>query len=202
MEQGSKEWLEWRKTRVTGTDAGVLSGHSKFQTLDGLFKEKIGKKKPKAKTAAMQRGIDEEPKARALLEIMFGFINIKPLICERESPFPAAASLDGVFDSGSGKMDTLIEIKCPSSPRLLHLIQARKIPGDYYAQIQYQFFVSGIKRGIYAVYDGREINYMEVMPDYKFLLILIKRCKAFAKCIENKTIDEIDISPIPFAHGT
>ena len=39
--QGSQEWLDLRKTKITATDACVIMGESSWKTIIQLYEEKI-----------------------------------------------------------------------------------------------------------------------------------------------------------------
>ena len=46
MEHGSKEWHEFRKTGIGGSDAGAILGKSRFKSNVEVWEEKTGKRQP------------------------------------------------------------------------------------------------------------------------------------------------------------
>ena len=130
FEQGSKKWLAWRKTKITGTDSAKIMGKNKYTTAFDLYEEKVGDKKIFI-TKAMQHGMDLEPVARAMLESMHG-ISYSPKCFESVEYPHLATSLDAVSDDKSRGA----EIKCVGyatmmralndDPDEMYLIQCQK----------------------------------------------------------------------------
>ena len=58
--QGSPEWLELRKNKITGTDSSVLLGSNPFKTRLELWQQKMGLKEQDACNAAMLRELGTE----------------------------------------------------------------------------------------------------------------------------------------------
>ncbi len=66
LEQGSDQWLAWRKSKLTATDIPVVLGSNPFKTPLELWEEKLGFKEATKLNAAMKRGQDLEEEARTL----------------------------------------------------------------------------------------------------------------------------------------
>lgn len=99
FEQGSDEWLNWRKGLLTATDAAMLLGVSPYVTPYKGWQRKIGDAPEQAMNAAMQRGHDDEPIARALFIKEYG-INMVPCCVESDIYNFIGSSLDGISDCG------------------------------------------------------------------------------------------------------
>src|SRR5208337_1949303 len=131
-EQGSQEWLDLRKTKITATDAPAIMGVSPWKTKIKCYKEKIGEIENVVKSERMQRGLDLEPIARELFTIRTG-IEMFPRVVVRDW---AMASLDGLSIMGH----KILEIKCPG-PKDHELALCGKIPEYYFPQLQHQMMV-------------------------------------------------------------
>ena len=42
LEQGSPEWLSWRRTVITATDASVIMGNNPWETPYSCWQRKLG----------------------------------------------------------------------------------------------------------------------------------------------------------------
>ena len=102
--QGSPEWLAFRKTKVTATDASAILGLNPWKTRLQLYHEKLSNDPPKPCNEAMQRGNDLEPIARDLFKIKTGH-KMEPRVVVKDW---AMASLDGI-----NAWNEILEIKCP-----------------------------------------------------------------------------------------
>lgn len=94
--QGTPEWHQLRKTKITATDACVIMGVSPWKTRLQLYHEKLSNDPPKPPNYAMQRGLDLEPIARDLYIAKTG-IYVEPKVIINEW---AMCSLDGISSCG------------------------------------------------------------------------------------------------------
>jgi putative phage-type endonuclease len=169
IEQGSEEWLELRRTKITSTDAGTILGVNPWKSLKKLREEKFGVRDD-YKNAAMQRGHDLEPVARKLYEDLYT-VKLKPKVFVRDF---AMASVDGICD----KNEHLIEIKCPTEKNIGKSL-SREIPDYYFAQMQHQLYVLGLDIMYYCVYDGFFGHRKEVQRDEKYIENMVKKEREF-----------------------
>ena len=124
IEQGTPEWLAWRKPFRTGSNAPKALGDSPYQSRHAYMTELLnGTSKPIHKKTAeiFQKGHDAEAAARPIVEQIFSQtegrpITLAPACCEmeesdwpKEIPRPMreslsgkmAASLDGLSEDGT-----------------------------------------------------------------------------------------------------
>ncbi len=144
LEQGSKEWLDWRKSLLTATDAAPVLGISPYTTAYQLWKRKLGLMLELVSTPAMQRGVRDEPIAREMFIKKTG-INMKPCCVESDAYNFIGASLDGMSDCGK----YILEIK---SQRFVDAV-----PAFHYAQIQHQFMATDYRAKLcyyVSIWDG------------------------------------------------
>lgn len=138
-EQGTPEWHALRCGRITASRfADVLSKGAGRRTymlktaaerLTGIVEEGYS-------NAAMEWGVEHEPQARAMYELVTD--------CEvEEVGFIIHSGYIGVSPDGLVGDVGLIEIKCPNTSTHLDTIDRGKVPAKYIKQIQGQLWVSG-----------------------------------------------------------
>lgn len=178
IKQGSEEWLDLRKTKITATDASVIMGVNPWKTKYQLYNEKISQMNNTFVNERMQRGVDLEPIARDLFNIQTG-LNMQPAVVIKDW---AMASLDGLSECGK----YLVEIKCPSEKD--HSIAAsNKVPDHYYPQIQHQMYVSDVQLAYYYSFDGADGIIVEVERDEEYIAKMIDEEKKFYDLLINRT---------------
>jgi len=128
----------FRKTHIGGSDIPTILGISPWSTILDLWAEKIGQKPPMEANPYMKRGIALEPEARAAYMKFTGNLISPVEDMESRTHSYCSASLDGWTPAG----DLVVEIKCPTGTKTLLLAKEGKIQANYYAQIQWQLFVS------------------------------------------------------------
>lgn len=155
LEQGTDEWLEWRRGLLTATDAAVLLGESPYDTPFTGWQRKCGYIPEKTKTAPMQRGIDDEPIARVLFIEEYG-INMTPCCIESETNTFIGASLDGISDCGRYGLEVKSQRPVDEVPRL-HWLQMQHQMSSSDKVMEKIFYVSH--------WEGRNITFEVVRDD-------------------------------------
>jgi putative phage-type endonuclease len=173
VEQGSKEWLEWRKSVITATDCPAIMGSSPWKTQYKCWQLKKGLIEEDKPNKAMEEGIRREPESRALFIKETG-INMTPVVVESNEFNFLGASLDGISDCGK----IILEIKC-GGEKLTSMASHGIIPDYYLDQMQHQLLVTGAEKCIYDVYGKR----IDVYPDPEFRDRFLPRARAFLKCM-------------------
>jgi putative phage-type endonuclease len=176
-EQGSKEWLEYRKSKIMATDVPVILGSNPWKTKFELWEEKLGFRPAPQLNDAMRRGQLLEPEARKLACELIG-IQFEPCVCESlEYPW-LAVSLDGLSKCGK----YILEIKCPKESTHLEAIQ-NCYPSYYYDQIQSQLLVTGADTCYYFSYrpEWKEKPYaiINIYSDLEKRLEILRKGKEF-----------------------
>lgn len=172
LEQGSKEWLIWRESRLTATDIPVILGSNPFKNKLQLWEEKLGFREPTKLNAAMERGQKLEPEARLLASKELS-LDFEPVVVESEE-FPwLAASLDGI----SIGWDVILEIKCPGESTHLSAIN-QIVPPYYQDQMQTQMLVTNTLKCFYVSYRPENIEFplviIEIQADLEKQKIIKK----------------------------
>lgn len=133
LEQGSPEWLSYRQGKVMATCTPVILGSNPFKTKLELWEEKLNLRPGPELNDAMKRGTELEPIARMVVEEMLG-MEFTPCVYESDEHKWMASSLDGLSDCGK----YIIELKCPTNPKLHFNNKEGIIPEYYLDQMQHQ----------------------------------------------------------------
>jgi putative phage-type endonuclease len=177
LEQGSQEWLAWRKTVITATDCPAIMGSSPWSTAYKCWQRKLGLVEEQKSNEAMERGKRLEPEARAQFIERYG-INMQPTVVESSEFDFLGASLDGISESGN----CILEVKCGGAQ--LHTMASQgSIPQYYVDQIQQQLLVTRAAKAYYYSYNGKDGIPIEVLPDPSFEETFLPKARAFLKCI-------------------
>lgn len=158
-DQGTSEWLEWRRQGIGGSDVAALLGVSPWMTPRELWMEKTGRLTRDASSFATQRGQWLESKARAQYELLADADMPPALVIHPEYPF-MRVSLDG----WNPELRRVLEIKCPGKEDHAKAL-AGQIPEKYRYQVQYQMFVTGAESAHYFSFDGESGTIIEVLPN-------------------------------------
>ena len=178
LEQGSPEWLSYRRTKITATDTAKIMNLSPFCTPLQLWEEKLGLRESTPINDKMREGSLMEEQARDFLNSL-SETNFKPIVLESiDFPF-MMASLDGMNSVGD-----IVEIKC--GKKSYEDLKEGKIPDYYYAQIQKQIYVSNSICCKYFCYRSEnEHMYNIINRDDAFIEKMIEAEKQFYQCLLN-----------------
>lgn len=158
VQQGSWEWRRARLGVPTASRAadvvarlktGALSQARKDYALQLAMERVTLMEWPTYVNAAMQRGTDLEPLARAEYEARAGEM-VEPLGFALHADFDVGASPDGLVGD-----DGLIEVKCPFEMQRVARVWATGDVSDYEAQVQWQLWVLQRAWCDVVVYDPR-----------------------------------------------
>lgn len=169
MEQGSKDWLEWRQQGIGSSDAPVIMGVSPYKKLQRLWEEKLGLTKQRESTFIMRRGNRMEPVARAAYELETGMRMPPAVGFHSEFPF-LRVSLDGFNEDAN----ILLEIKYAGKKDHALAIDG-KVPDKYWPQIQHQLLVTGALEAHYFSYNESKGSLVKVPPDFDYIKDLLAR---------------------------
>lgn len=181
LDQNGPDWHRWRAQGLGGSDAPTIMNDNNFQCPDELLAVKHGRKVIR-ETDAMRRGKEREPIARVKYQQMTG-IRCRP-VCVVHDEFPwLRASLDGLSEDGQ----TVLEIKCPTSPGTHYQALANKVPRYYWAQVQHQLAVTGCPVLHFFTYFPNDSLFpvekqcalVKVLPDQAYIQRLIAHEKRF-----------------------
>jgi putative phage-type endonuclease len=191
-EQRSPEWFALRAGRLTGSAADAITAKPlksggepavrrdlrvqlAIETLTG---------KPVQNdvyvSAAMQRGIDLEGKARDAYEAATGNI-------VRQTGFVTHPVLQGIgcsLDGDIRNFEGILEIKCPKSSTMVGYWTEGGLPTEYVPQVMHNMLVTGAAWCDFAAYDDR-------MPEgLEFFMVRVTR--------EQLQLDEYEVKVLAF----
>lgn len=156
LEQGSDEWFEFRKGKVSGTMLGDL--YSKRGNRKLGFYEMIAERlalEPDDENR-MERGHRLENEAAQLFAEKTG----KKLdiigVCVHDKYPNVINSPDRLIKSKDGKYTEAVEIKCLAPARHLQAVIENKVPDEYEAQkLQYFIVNPDLEKLYFVFYDPR-----------------------------------------------
>lgn len=185
--QNSKEWHEFRKTRLGASCANIIMGVSEFQTPREYWKARrkyienpdvLVEDEPNFIQA---KGHRAEPKLRSILELQLGFDF--PAVVVINDAFPAfMASLDGWCE----ELQATAEFKLVGKDNFEFVRDQKKCLPQYYPQVQQQLMLTNAKKCYFMV--GMED------PENKGKLL-------YTFCVVERDQDYIEKQLIPTVHA-
>lgn len=187
--QGTPDWLEFRRDKVTATDISIINGTNKFNGNSPfkLWQQKLGLIEPDQTNEKMLEGRILEEEAR--LDFNDETFNFQPVVIVGDNPF-FMASLDG-YDKDQ---NFLLEIKC--GEKAFNDAIDGMIAPYIYDQVQWQMYVTGYKK--ICIYFYR--NYARGIKSFveyneQYVDGLVKKAEEFLKCLKDKkapSMSELD----------
>lgn len=178
MKQNTREWEEFRKTKVGASDAPVIMGVSPWKTPYRLWQEKIGEVISEEPNKYMRRGLELEGSVRFDVLLSLGIEVFPKVLISKEHPW-MMASLDGIDESGK----IVIEIKCPGKEDHAKALSG-KVPEKYFPQLQHQMFVAEVDSMLYISFDGENSKVLTICRDDRYIENMIKKERDFLDCVE------------------
>ncbi|CUU67797.1 putative phage-type endonuclease [Campylobacter hyointestinalis subsp. hyointestinalis] len=175
LKQGSREWLEFRKTKFNASETPDVLGIG-FNKPYKLALIKSGDELV-YKNYAMKLGNENEPKIREYLNEKYN-LNLKPVVMLSDEDDRFLASLDGVdFDK-----KVFCEIKFSKSE--FECVKEWGQPSEkYYYQIQHQFYATNLEKCIFAVGSIND-NF-----DYEIIEVEVQRDDEAIQKLKNAWLD-------------
>ncbi len=184
MQQGTPEWLEFRKSKIGASDAPVIMGVSPWSTPFQLWEQKLGLSEVKI-NEAMKRGTEMESQAREEFEKITG-IKMTPKVITHSEYDWMIASLDGISECSK----YIVEIKCPGF-KDHEIARNGLIPEKYYPQIQHQLACSNLNMAYYFSFYQNDSCIVEIVRDQKYIDGMIKKELDFFELLKSKIPPEL-----------
>lgn len=194
LEQGTKEWLAWRKKGLGASDAPIITGLSKYKTPYRLWQELLGLVEPEQAGFIAEVGHKFEPRARAQFSLETD-LEVEPA-CAEHDDFPfLRASFDGLNEDAR----VFVEIKLVGRQKLDWIKDNKKPLPEHADQVFQQFLVSKYERGYYCAYTV-DANYTDMtdcfitrcQPDHIYMGKLFQRLQHFWDLVETQTPPDLD----------
>lgn len=194
--QRSPEWFAARCGKVTGScvsdvlakvKTGEATGRVNYRAqlvVERLTGSPAG---GDYTNAAMQRGVDFEPLARAAYEVQTGSLVIETGFWHDDN---MGASPDGLIDD-----DGISEIKCPNFANHITYLKNKKIPSKYMPQVQFQMFVTNRQWCDFVSYAPEmpanlQLFICRVARDDAYIADMVEEIEKFLEEV-NKEVDEL-----------
>ena len=172
-EQGTQEWLDLRKGRITGTRLKQVMGKDSSKLIYEMIAEKY-KKEESYQSDAMSIGVLHEPWAIDQYEIETGQK-------VTEVGFITKGENVGLSPDGMVGKKKAIEVKSPSLAKHIEYIVDDKLPAEYKWQVVHYFVV---------VDDLKELDFISYNPDFPLKELHIVNVTREALSEEIKTAQE------------
>jgi putative phage-type endonuclease len=189
IDQNSPEWFQLRLGKFTAStfkDLFAKTGTVTFEkAINKVVFERITGQSPESfSNEWMVRGSELEPLARKAYEDM-------QMVVVKNGGFFTFDEWIGASPDGLVGDDGLIEIKCPAFHTHIDYLIKKKVPADYYCQMQGQLFVTGRRWCDFVSYHpGLPMFISRVERDEEFISELCGKI-AEAKVLAENRINAI-----------
>lgn len=191
LEQGTPEWLEARRCKISGTKLDEVMGtaYERTKLLSRLIAEEgTEQTKMVVATPEMERGSAEEVFAVKRFEQRTGKVVKRDGLCVSDEFDWLVLSPDGLIANERGEYTEAVEVKSPNSEtavfyRLCNLVGGKElgltaakqpfvgVPAEYKWQVVQYFLVNEKLQKLYfLVYDARFID-----DDMKLMVVEVER---------------------------
>lgn len=190
LEQGTQQWLDWRLSGITATEASCIIGASKWGTALTVWENKLHPKEHGEQTPAQEWGSRIEP----LLRAKFAENHPEYIVSQGECYADGwkKCSLDGELERAEPDLFGKEILECKTGHTSADWAND-SVPAGYYAQAQWQMLVTGRTKVWFAVLIGGT-DYFERQVDFDadYCKTLESKCQAVWNCVLNNTRPELD----------
>lgn len=187
-----KEWLDFRKVGIGGSDVAVICGISKYKSPLQLWMEKTGQVDPEEAGEAAYWGTVLEPIVRNEFKNRTGLKVdiINSMLSHPEHKF-MLANVDGIVLGEDGKK-CIFEAKTASAYKAEQW-EDDKIPEEYMLQIQHYMAVTGLNSTyIASLIGGNKFIYKLIERDDELIDMIIQIEYNFWECVVNNVPPAVD----------
>ncbi|EAL6213189.1 hypothetical protein DT239_08355 [Campylobacter coli] len=177
LEQGSPEWLNFRKGKITasivasciGEKGAFLSKEKAKELIQGVYEPYVSE--------AMKKGREYEELIRSKMEFIIGK-DITPIVIQSLENELFMASLDGIDNE-----KTIYEFKySTNNEEYEQVLKFKKPSPKYYAQVQFQLFVGGFEKCVFVVLnENDDLTYCVVKSDKEYQDFMLRKIDEFIK---------------------
>lgn len=159
--QGTQEWLAFRMTKFTASDAAAVLGFSQYKTRSQLLDEKatgVVPDVPAQSQRLFDKGHAAEALARPIVEKAIG-VELYPMTAYSQKNERIAASFDGI----TMLEDFVFEHKLFSQKLIDKIKELDDLPDTHWPQVEQQLYVCGAEKCLFVVSDGTKENWFEFL---------------------------------------
>lgn len=187
LDQDSKEWHEWRSNGIGASDVSVIMGNNPYKTPLMLWEQINGFRESEPINIFMKKGKNHEPIIRDRIS-HYKKLNYIPLCVEHDDYECLRASLDGY----NPEKHEIIEIKKPSSQKIISQLREKNVPQYWLDQMQWQMFIVNCDVNTLIWTDDNDILYeIRVERDEKYIK------KMFSKVSNFWSLVKMGVPPTP-----
>ena len=175
IDQGTPEWFALRRGKPSASlfKTVMSKGDGRTRLLYELKGEHGGADRATISSDAMRWGVETEPQARAVYELMSGNEVEQVAMVFRDDGM-VLASPDGLVGASGG-----LEIKCPNTVTHLRYRDRPNMPSEYVAQVQGCLWVCEREWWDFVTFDPR----LTKRPDWQYHCIRVYRDEAYIKTL-------------------
>ena len=169
---------------VAKTKTGYSASRENYMA-DLIVERLTGQKASTFTNAAMERGIEQEPHARAAYSARTGELVEEVGFIDHPAIPMSGASPDGLVADG------LVEFKCPNTSTHLETLLADAVPAKYVTQMQWQMACTGRQWCDFVCFDprmpeGLQLYIKRVDRDDAYIADLASEIRKFLAEVEAK----------------
>jgi putative phage-type endonuclease len=187
-----KEWLEWRRKGIGGSDASVVCGINRWKSPVELWMEKTGQlpESEAGETAYWGNVLEDVVRAEFTKRTGIAVTPANQILQSEENPF-MLANLDGTCRHSEYGFECVFEAKTSSAYRNGEWEDA--IPDEYQLQIQHYMAVTGYKGAYVAVLiGGNSFKWFFIERDNDLIGKLIHLERDFWQGVQNGVPPPLD----------
>lgn len=192
IEQGTDKWLSLKAGVVSSsefhrviTPKGKESQDSNF-LIEKAIERKTGRLYSTFASYDMKRGIELQPEATALCELILDVEIHEIGFCFLDENRKIGASTDGLIEE-----DGAFEVKCPRGVTHWHYLDAGVLPSEYIPQVQGEMWVTDRKWCIFmSYYPGLDPLIIKVKRDDDYIQKLQRCVRRFVYQLDKLTEGE------------
>ena len=192
LQQGTPEWYEARRGRITASMVGAILGDSPWTSPNGALRDMVadmngGNQKD---GPAMRYGREHEDEAAAVYAFLYGEgqeISETGFWADEWEGVPVGASPDRLVGE-----EGLVEIKCPYSLREDESPEFKSIHDQphYWHQVQMQLAITGRKWCDFFQWTRQSHRCERVYPDPDWQIEIMKELESFYNAFQAKMAEQ------------
>lgn len=190
VDQGSEEWFAEKLGIPSASHASEIvknSGEPSTQRKGYMYTlaaERVtGQREAVYQNKYMQMGVEREGESRAMYELIHGVEVEQVGVVYKDKKRDFLCSPDGIINGEYG-----LELKNVLPKTQVKYLLNGKIPPEYYSQIQFSLYVTGLQRWDFMSYSpDLPPLIISVEPDDKFVKKLATELEAFCSELDDAT---------------
>lgn len=177
--QGSNEWLELRRCKVTASEMPIILGISPYVTEYQLWEYKTGIVECLYENSNMRFGRDKEESIRQQTNAAYN-CNFVPDVFVSKKNQIFMASLDGI----DYEKQMILEIKVINQEKYKEFLESLELPEYIKVQVQMQLYCSDMKKALVVLHSPSMGECATIPVEYD--PVIVDRCVAMGSMFKYK----------------